>query len=367
MSGPLLDVNLQWTPPGSSLTLDVAFQLDAQAAILFGSSGAGKSSILRLIAGLERPRSGHVRLNGDTLFESSRHINEPLRRRRIGLIFQDDLLFPHLSVAANIQYGLKTWPRVEREKRTAEVADLCGVGHLMGRDPATLSGGERQRVGLARALAPRPRLLLCDEPVSALDLAARDLLIDRISAVQRAEGIPMLYVTHSPVESVTLGSWLFRIDAGQIVDQGPPLDVLARGGKVELTGVDNRFTAVVESHDEHGRESTLHLNGGTRLVVPKQNTPSGQPVIVRIRADDILLARGMIEGLSARNVLPGVVDRVIVHGAEAEVLVKTGEIRWIVSVVTPALETLGLCAGVSVHMIVKARSCHVTAAASQEI
>ena len=143
------------------------------------------------------------------------------------MIFQDDWLFPHLNVAANIRFGLKGWRRDEAEARLAEVAALCGVEQLLDRQPETLSGGERQRVGLARALAPRPRLLLCDEPVSALDLANRHALLERLRAVQRAVAIPMLYVTHSPAEAIALGSRLFLLEEGRIVAEGPPLDVLA--------------------------------------------------------------------------------------------------------------------------------------------
>src|SRR4029077_20020033 len=133
-------------------------------------SGAGKTTLLRLIAGLDAPDGGRIRLGDAVLFDSGAKINQRLRDRRVGMIFQDDLLFPHLSVAANIRFGLKEQPRAQAESRLAEVAALCGVAALLDRRPETLSGGERQRVGLARALAPRPRLLLCDEPVSALDL-----------------------------------------------------------------------------------------------------------------------------------------------------------------------------------------------------
>ena len=159
------------------------------------------------------------------------------------MIFQDDCLFPHLNVAANIRFGLKGWRRDQASARVAEVAALCGVEHLLERHPETLSGGERQRVGLARALAPRPRLLLCDEPVSALDLANRHALLERIRVVQRAEGIPMLYVTHSPAEAIALGSRLFLLDAGRIVAEGPPLDVLsaARSAVAGLDGLGRRL------------------------------------------------------------------------------------------------------------------------------
>ncbi len=154
-------------------------------------------------------------------------INRPLRSRRVALVFQDDLLFPHLDVAANLRFGLNGWPRGEITRRVSEIAMLCGVDHLLTRWPVTLSGGERQRVGLARALAPRPKLLLCDEPVSALDLDARYELLDRLEQVRAAEAIPALYVTHSPAEALTVGSRLFLLEAGRIMASGPPLDVLS--------------------------------------------------------------------------------------------------------------------------------------------
>jgi molybdate transport system ATP-binding protein len=139
----------------STLSVDVSLHLGCEAGILFGASGAGKTSLLRLISGLSRPETGRVWLDGKTLFDSATHIDVPLRNRQIGMIFQDDRLFPHLSVAANVAFGLKGWKRRAARNRLAEVAALCGVEHMLGRMPEMLSGGERQRVGLARALAPR--------------------------------------------------------------------------------------------------------------------------------------------------------------------------------------------------------------------
>jgi molybdate transport system ATP-binding protein len=356
--GAILEANLaRRVHPG--LRLEVALALGAECGVVFGPSGAGKTSLLRLIAGLDRPESGRLRLGEAVLFDAERRINVPLRSRRVGMIFQDDLLFPHLDVAGNIRFGLGGGQRVEAEARLAEVAALCGVEPLLGRRPATLSGGERQRVGLARALAPRPRLLLCDEPVSALDLDARHALVERLRRVQGAEAIPVLYVTHSPAEAIALGARLFLLSGGRIVAEGPPLDVLAgsRGGSME--GVRNVFAATVAAHAADGGETTLRLAGGPPLVVPYHGRPVGAAITVAVRADDVLLARGHVAGLSARNVIAGMVDRVVTHGPEAEVVVRTGEVAWIASVVAPAVAALGLSAGVEVRMIIKARSCHV--------
>ena len=281
--------------------LDVDLSLDAGIAVLFGPSGAGKTSLLRLITGLTAPDSGFVRLGPSVLFDSARGISEPLRRRRIGLIFQDDLLFPHLSVADNIRFGLKGQERTARATRLAGVSALCGVEHLLDRRPETLSGGERQRVGLARALAPRPRLLLCDEPVSAIDLPNRYQLIDRLRRVQQIEQIAVLYVTHSPAEAIAIGSRLFFLERGKISAEGPPLDVLSsvRGTSfVHLEGVRNILTGHVVEHSSHHGDSRIQLDAGPVLTVPLLEQPAGTRVLIEIRADDILLARGPISGLT---------------------------------------------------------------------
>jgi molybdate transport system ATP-binding protein len=343
------------------LTLDVSLGLGQECGVLFGPSGAGKTTLLRMIAGLERPDLGRVQLGGELLLDTAAAIDRPLRQRRIGMIFQDDLLFPHLSVAANIQFGLVGQPKAKTEARLAEVAALCGVEALLDRKPATLSGGERQRVGLARALAPQPRLLLCDEPVSALDLANRHTLIERLREVRRTEAIPVLYVTHSPAEAIALGTRLFLLEQGKIVAEGPPLDVLAApraGRSTRLEGVRNIFSASVEAH-EAGGETRLRLLDGPPLIVPALNRPVGARLAVEVRAEDVLLARGPIQGLSARNLITGTVDRIVPHGAEAEVLIRTGGITWIASVVAPAVAALGMAAGAEVSLIIKARSCHV--------
>ena len=346
----------------AGLTIDVSLGLGTEIGVLFGPSGSGKTSILRLITGLLRPGSGSLRLGDDWLFDATQGIDEPLRRRRIGMIFQDDLLFPHLNVADNIRFGLTEKRRAAREARVAEVAALCGVEHLLDRRPETLSGGERQRVGLARTLAPRPRLLLCDEPVSALDLANRQVLLERLRAVQRSERIPVLYVTHSPAEAIGLGSKLFLLERGTILAEGPPLDLLSTTPNPALShleGVCNVLHAHVEEHIPNRGATRLALVGGPALVVPFVDHQVGTAVTVELRAEDILLARGPIAGLSAQNVIEGQIERIVRHGSEAEVVIRTAEVTWIASIVAPAIDQLGLSRSQTIRMIIKARSCHV--------
>jgi molybdate transport system ATP-binding protein len=364
---PILDARVaRRVHPG--LTVDATIRLGDEIGVLFGPSGAGKSTLLRLIAGLERPDDGRVSLAGASLFDAARGIDVPLRERRIGMIFQDDLLFPHLDVAGNVGFGLKGASRAERARRVKEAAALCGVSALLGRAVGTLSGGERQRVGLARALAPRPRLLLCDEPVSALDLPGRRRLLDRLQGVRRAEGIPILYVTHSPAEAITLGTRLFLLEAGRIVAEGAPADVLSLAGDrsalQRLEGVRNAFGGTVAEHAPDGEWSLVTLDGGPSLFVAPIDLPPGSRVDVEVAGDEVMLAVGPIAGLSARNQVEGRVEAVAVHGREAEVVLRVGETRWLASTLASTPAALGVVPGGPVTLIIKARSVRVESAAT---
>ena len=345
------------------LGLDVALTLGHTPTILFGASGAGKTTLLRLIAGLARPDRGFVRIGEDVVLDTDHKTYKPLKSRHVGMIFQDDLLFPHLDVAGNVRFGLARWANTEAARRVAEVADLCGIGNLLKRWPATLSGGERQRVGLARALAPRPRLLLCDEPVSALDLDARFALLARLRAIQEAEAIPVLAVTHGVDEALAFGTRLLLLDGGRIVADGPPLDVLAapRPGSppIRWVGLRNRFAATVEERLDDQAATRVRLDDGILLITSSSGAVAGASVIVEVGADEVMLSKGPIVGLSARNILPGRVVRVIGHGADAEVIVRVGGLDWMVGVVHAAVEALGLSEAVEVWIIVKARSCRI--------
>lgn len=360
-SPPILDARVR-RRVHDGLTIDATVHLGEEIGVLFGTSGAGKSTLLRLLAGLSRPDAGRVELGGEILFDSTRGIGVPLRKRRVGMIFQDDLLFPHLDVAGNVGFGLREGSRAERVRRMEEVAALCGVAGLMGRRVETLSGGERQRVGLARALAPRPRLLLCDEPVSALDLPGRHSLLDRLRGVQRAERIPVLYVTHSPAEAITLGTRMFLMEAGRIVAEGTPAEVLmgtSREPFMHLEGVRNAFMGTVADHGEGEMWTRIDLDGGPSLIAPWTDLSTGTRVTAEVDGDDVLLAVGPVAGLSARNQVSGTVEAVAVHGREAEVVIRTGDPRWFVGILSAVTEELGLAPGRSATMIIKARSVRV--------
>ncbi len=346
----------------AGLTLDVDLRLGAELGVLFGPSGAGKTSLARLIAGLLVPDDGLIRVGEAVLFDSTRRINLPLRTRRVGYVFQHNVLFPHLDVAANLRYGLHGWPSTEARARMDEVATLCGIDHLRQRAVGTLSGGERQRVGLARAIAPRPRILICDEPVSALDLDARYRLLHRLRQIQRAESIPVLLITHAVDEALTFGDRLWLLDHGQIQASGAPHDVLGELSErhwLAASHLQNVCTGVVTGHDPATQATTILLDGGPPLILSALDQPVGSPVVVRIDAEEIVLALGPVGPLSARNQLAATIDRIIVHDTAAEVIVRVGDLRWVVGIIAATVRSLDLKVGDPVTLILKARSCRL--------
>jgi ABC-type molybdate transport system ATPase subunit len=208
-------------------SLDVAFRLDANPAahwtILFGPSAAGKSTLLRSLAGLITPQQARIALDGKTLLDTDRHIFIPPGRRNIGFVPQRAALFPHRTVAENIAFGLRHLPSAQRNYRIDEMLTLVDAQSLRERKPARLSGGETQRIAIARALAPRPRLLLLDEPLAALDSAAKPQII----ACLRRSGIPILYVSHDLSEIWQIPAQTLLLESGRITAQGPLQQVLA--------------------------------------------------------------------------------------------------------------------------------------------
>jgi ABC-type sulfate/molybdate transport systems ATPase subunit len=204
-----------------AFALDVAFEVGGGVTALLGPSGAGKSLTLRAIAGLLRPDGGRVAVGGRVLFDAACGIDLPARERRVGYVFQQYGLFPHLTVAENVGYGLHARTRAERRARVGEVLDLVGLAAFAGRRPRELSGGQQQRVALARALAPEPAVLLLDEPLSALDVPLRRRLGDELRALHERTRTPMVLVTHDPDEAARVADAVVRVDGGR-ASPGPP-------------------------------------------------------------------------------------------------------------------------------------------------
>lgn len=204
-----------------TFTVDAAFIIEETGiTALFGRSGTGKTSIINMVAGLARPDEGRIVVRDRVLFDSERRINVPPEKRRIGYVFQEARLFPHLSVHSNLTYGMKLTPSAERYIRFDRVVELLGIGHLIDRRPATLSGGEKQRIAIGRALLSSPLILLMDEPLASLDEARKNEVLPFIAELSRELSIPILYVSHSVGEILNLADSLVLMDSGRSIASG---------------------------------------------------------------------------------------------------------------------------------------------------
>jgi len=345
-----------------AFVLDVELTVDAGITILFGASGSGKSTLLRCLAGLARPDSGRIVFGDVVVFDPHAGIDVPPQRRQVGVVFQQLALFPHLSAAANIGYGLHDVPRPERDRRITAIAQAFRIHGLLERRPAQLSGGERQRVALARTLVTDPSVLLLDEPLTALDHDIQSRILDDFRAWNEAHRIPVLYVTHSHREAFALGEQVIVLRDGRIMATGTPhavLDHPAHGTIAELAGFENIFDA---------RVLECSLDGGTmrviaqdvELEVPMTGAPAGTSVTVAIRAGDIMMATEPPRGISARNILPGRVVAVARQGPTFIVDVSAGvEHRFIVHMTPGAAASLAIEANRLVWLIIKSYSCRI--------
>jgi ABC-type sulfate/molybdate transport systems ATPase subunit len=245
-------VELRLQAARGSFCLDIACRFTAPWTVVFGPSGAGKSTLLRLIAGLERPDSGRIAIHGRYVMDTDIGLNLTpgpfLGQRGVGLVAQQSALFPHLSVAANVAYGLAALGREVRKRRGAAMLEVAGAAHLAERWPRDLSGGEAQRVSLARALAPMPRLLLLDEPLSALDAEARDQVLARLQAWLKEEKIQTILVTHDAADALATEAEVALLQEGKLASLGPANEVLARERKRLLArlGAETQGTEISE-------------------------------------------------------------------------------------------------------------------------
>jgi molybdate transport system ATP-binding protein len=345
-----------------AFALDVSFAVEPGVTILFGASGSGKTTILRCVAGLARPAAGRITIDGRALFDDAAGIDVPPQLRRIGYVFQQLALFPHMSAAANIGYGLAHLTRAQRRGRVARAAASFRIEGLLARRPGQISGGERQRVALARALVTDPQALLLDEPLSALDYAIQQHIMEDLRRWNDARRIPILYVTHSHREAYSLGDRLIAIEGGRVTASGSPHDVLdhpSHATLAQLAGFENVFDAVVSSQDE--RSGTMHCRLGgtpTEIEVPLATPPAGARVRIAIRAGDILLASQQPAGLSARNVLHGTVVDYEMRGATVVATIQAG-VRFVVHLTPGGADATRLRTGAAVWLIIKTYSCRI--------
>jgi molybdate transport system ATP-binding protein len=339
--------------------LEVAFRAEAPIVGLFGRSGSGKTSLVNTFAGIARPERGRIIVNDTTLFDSERGIDVPPERRRLGYVFQDDLLFPHLDVESNLFYGFRRSPHAERVIEPGHVVELLGLGPLLRRLPHALSGGEKQRVAIGRALLAQPRLLLMDEPLASLDVPRRDEVLRYIELLRDDLSIPIVYVSHSVAEITRLADTVVLLAAGKAVAVGDVEDVMSRSDLRPQTG---RYEAgavldtTVAAHDTTYELTTLRFAGG-ELIVPSVEGLVGERVRVRIRARDVSLALVRPEQLSIVNVLEAsVVALSEEDGPIVDVQLKVGEAPLLARITRRSRDQMRLAAGQRVYALVKAVS-----------
>jgi molybdate transport system ATP-binding protein len=346
----------------AAFTLDVTMVAPVGITIVFGASGSGKSTLLRSVAGLVAPDAGSISVGERILFDRSRGQSLPARMRRVGYVFQQLALFPHMSLADNLAYGLHDRPARFRDAQVQSIARSFRIEHLLARRPGAISGGERQRAALARSLVTDPEVLLLDEPLSALDHATQSRIIQDLRAWNAAHGIPILYVTHSHREVFALGEHVVVLDRGQVVAAGVPHEVLSlpeHEGLAQIAGFENVFDATVaDRRPDAGTMLCTLMGSGTELEVPLAKGEAGAQVRVAVRAGDILLATEPPRGLSARNVIHGRILSLAREGPTVVARIDAGA-PFVVHVTPSAVESLGLAAGRPVWLIVKTYSCRI--------
>ena len=331
---------------GQRVEASVRIPNAASITILFGPSGAGKTTVLRCIAGLERITSGRV------IFDDVDWTHVPPQKRPIGYLFQDYALFPHLRVRENIGYSLR-----DSSAAIDQIAATLKVNDLLQRWPSELSGGQQQRVALARALARKPRLLLLDEPLSALDAGTREHVRSELGHILRQAGIPAIVVTHDWVDALTLGDEMIVMSGGRVLQTGAPQEVLTQPKHPEVAtvaGIETLVAGRIQSRE--GGVAMMQV--GSALLAAAE--PPGQDVdfYVCIRGEDVTLEKGRAEQSSARNHLQGRVAEIVPAGVLTKVIINVG-FELVALVTRQAIADLGLVKGSEVFAVFKASAVHL--------
>ncbi|MFV0244442.1 MAG: molybdenum ABC transporter ATP-binding protein [Qingshengfaniella sp.] len=339
--------------------LDIGFEAPAGITVLFGRSGAGKTTIVNAVAGLLRPDAGRIVADDVALLDTERGLWLPPHRRRLGYIFQEGRLFPHLSVRQNLGYG--RWFARRRgaggSDRMARVVDMLGLGDLLDRRPGGLSGGEKQRVAVGRALLADPALILADEPLAALDEARKAEILPYFERLRDEVSVPILYVSHSVAEVARLATTVIALDGGRVLHQGTAASVLADPAVLPM-GVRAAGALIFARVGRHHADGLTELVAGdTALFLPRIGAAPGQTVGLRIAAHDVILSRDRPEGLSALNILSGIVHEIRAgEGPGALVSLDTVAGRVLARITARSVAAMGLAPGQPCHAVIKALS-----------
>lgn len=359
----LVDVEMKL----GDFSLAASFDSPGPVTAIFGASGSGKTSLVNVIAGLRRPERGQVLLNGEALLDTARHIDLPPHRRRIGYVFQDARLFPHLTVSANLAYGEWFTPRAARYALRPQILDLLGIGHLLARRPRDLSGGEKQRVAIGRALLASPRLLLMDEPLASLDAARKAEIMPYLERLRDEIRIPIVYVSHSVDEVMRLASFIAVLDQGRLSAFGPAAAIAQRLDLVPREEQDEAGVILdmrVDAFDSSSGLTALSSPAG-RFFVPGRFATAAASARMRIRARDVMLALDEPRNISALNIVAGRVTDIRPAGGHAvHVRLDCAGAAIIARITRHSANQLGLAPGCAAYGIIKAVS--VSGPASEE-
>ncbi|MBK6314643.1 MAG: ABC transporter ATP-binding protein [Blastocatellia bacterium] len=354
-----LSVDIEKRFPGGA-SVRAAFETPGEGpsiTVIFGASGAGKTTILRAVAGLERPDRGTIRSGSETWLDVAAGVSVPPQQRSVGFVFQDYALFPHLSVAGNVGFGLGGRPSSARNSRVRTLLGQFDLVELAERAPRTLSGGEQQRVALARALAREPRLLLLDEPLAALDAPRREALRRELRRLLTGAAVDTLLVTHDRTEALALGDRIVVVDGGVVRQVGDVADVFSRPADLDVARIVGVET-VVEGTVEGIEDGLATVSVGSAHVLAVVRAPVGRRVAVCIRSEDVTLERGDSGQSSARNRLSSRIVDVQRDGPLVRLTLDCGFM--LSSVVTPhSREALGLELGAEVTAVLKAPAIHL--------
>jgi molybdate transport system ATP-binding protein len=352
------ELDVEFSLERGSFRLELALETPPGVTILFGPSGSGKTTALLVVAGLVRPRTGRISLAGEILFDAAKGVDAPPRERGLGFVSQEGLLFPHLSVLANLRYGAARSRGVPRAISEDEVVSILELDALLERRPHELSGGERQRVALGRALLSGPRALLLDEPLASLDRPRRARIVSYLRAINARFRAPILYVTHSLDEALALGDRACVLHQGKALVRGSPDEVFGAPRDplvAKLSGFENVLSLSLVGHDDEDKTTRARL-GAHQLSIPRVDVEPGELVRYGLAATDVLVATQAPEGLSARNVLPATVVSIDPDERGRAVRLRldgTPPVELVACLVPSAVRALELATGKSVFAVIK--------------
>jgi molybdate transport system ATP-binding protein len=347
-----LSISIQHAFDG--FALDVAFEAPKGLTVLYGRSGSGKSTIINAVSGLMRPDHAKISIDGQMVQDSDAGLFVPVHKRRLGYVFQDSRLFPHLTVARNLDYGARAARRRIDAAQRDRVIEMLGIGDLLDRRPIGLSGGEKQRVAIGRALLADPQLILADEPLASLDAARKAEILPYFERIRDETDIPIIYVSHSANEVARLATTVIALEDGKVMRKGPALDVLADPTAMPM-GVDHVGAVLNVRVKAHHQDGLTELDAcGDSYFLPHVKANIGADLRVRLPASDVMLALMRPSGLSALNIVEGRVEAIQNSSASSAIVTVSTRAGFVLARVTQrSVVAMALDVGVSCFAIVK--------------